>query len=183
MAKGQSATVPGNQQPPLPPTVLLEVLQDMVCDCHTDKAVNDSVPADPAETYCRRLGDAKHDCVDGKIEEHNKAGKKPGIGAESGWKPAIDPVTDMPVMEMIPGMRKAMRRAARAGSTWPDAVSFDSDGNPQQCFDFKFKCPTATYEGEPAWGDGQLEKQTRLTRAFGKNPKEFPPTKVPSTNC
>jgi hypothetical protein len=163
-------------QAPLPPLTAAEVLQKMVCDCDS------SISQKPGQN-CQDLGDEKHDCVDAKIKEHNAAGGKPRIGSEMGWQEYIDPLTDMPAVEMIPGARKKLPRRLRSGTKWPDAVSFDANGDPQQCFDFKFKCPTSTYAGAPAWGNGQEAKYRRLTRMWGKDPDKYPPTKISNTDC
>jgi hypothetical protein len=115
--------------------------------------------------------------------DHNGKGKKPTIGSERGW--AGNPP------EQLPYDRKKIprwRRKVLSGSDWPDAVSFDANHEPEQIFDFKFKCPSAKYKGDPAWGkksDGRSQEEAyrALTRKWGKDPEEFPPTKICNTNC
>lgn len=166
----------GQLEPAVPPMSAEEVLQEMVCECHA------STPQQPGES-CMSLGDRKHDCVDKAIQKHNQGGESPTIGAEMGWNEYEDPVTGMPMIEMLPFERKKMRRGQRRGTRWPDAVSFDSDGNPEQVFDFKFKCPGSKYSGPPTWSPGQEQKYRRLTRQWGKDPDVHPPTTIDNTDC
>ncbi|MFP4389692.1 MAG: DUF4150 domain-containing protein [Desulfococcaceae bacterium] len=174
------ASLPG-QTPPKPYTDTMtgppiksqERLQNMVCEC-------DKTEMKKGES-CMELGDRKHECVDQKIKDHNNAGKRPAIGNESGWSSDTPPV-------MIPFERKKTYQGTRKGTCWPDAVTFDSQGNPQQIFDFKFKCPTSDYLGPPGWGrrrDGtsQEDAYKDLTRRWGQDPNKYPPTILHNENC
>lgn len=150
-------------------------LQDMVCECEKEDEKK------PKETDCKKLGDRKHDCVDEKILDHNAKGKRPTLGNEAGWTGDRPPT-------MIPFERKKTFRSTRAGTDWPDAVSFDANHEPEQIFDFKFKCPSAKYKGPPPWGrkrDGRSQEDAYkdLTRRWGKDPNVTPPRKISNTNC
>jgi len=150
-----------------------KALQKMVCDCDKKKRK-------PGES-CRDLGTRKHDCVDEKIKEHNSKGKTPRLGNEAGWTSGRPP-------DMIPFSRSQTFQSVRAGTDWPDACSFDANGDPEQVFDFKFKCPPAKGKPMTPWGrksDGRSQEAAYrdLTRRWGKDPNQFPPTRVSNTNC
>ena len=184
MPPNTGATMTGENQADKSIPDAKDVLQEMVCEC--DKEITQ----EPGES-CMKLGDRKHDCVDKKIVEHNRNQLEPRLGAESGWNTRTPP-------EMIPFPRKyAMSKQSfkegllnsdRSGSCWPDAVTFDANGDPQQIYDFKFKCPSSQYQGPPGWGrrsDGtsQEDAYKNLTKRWGQNPKEHPPTIVHNENC
>lgn len=171
-----AADLAGNIDPGAPAQSAEEVLQELMCKCDSE------VEQKPGQS-CRDLGDEKHDCTDQKVREHNQAGKKPKLGSEMGWSEQEDIFTGETIVEMIPFARKRMRRSQRSGTRWPDAVSFDADDDPQQCFDFKFKCPSSKYEGPPAWGTGQEGRYRRLTRQWGSDPDQYPPTIISNTDC
>ena len=159
------------------PTDAQKVLQRMVCEC------NEEIPQKSGQS-CKSLGTEKHDCVDEKIKEHNSENNEPTIGNEAGWTEHEDHITGEIFVEMIGISRGSMRRRRQlSGTRWPDSVSFDSNGNPEQIFDFKFKCPSSTYPGMVPWGSGQKQKYRRLTHQWGKNPDDFPPTRVSNTDC
>jgi uncharacterized Zn-binding protein involved in type VI secretion len=160
------------EPPAIPPAD--EVLQKMVCDC--DK----NTPRKKGQS-CMQLGDEKHNCMERAIRDHNGANGKPRLGGEAGFTGETPPV-------MLPFDRKKTFASVRRGTDWPDAVSFDSKGDPEQIFDFKFKCPSSSYDGAPSWGRkrsgaSQLDAYTNLTRRFGKDPKVYPPTKLDNTEC
>lgn len=171
-----TADMMGTGGVPVPITAAEKALQKMVCKCDEEEDKKT-----PNETDCMALGDRKHACVDKKIQKHNEQGKKPTLGNEAGWTADTPPA-------MIPFERKKTFRSVRRGTDWPDAVSFDAAGDPEQIFDFKFKCPSSTYPGEPAWGrkrDGTSQKAAyeKLTRRWGKDPEKVPPRKISNTNC
>ena len=161
-----------------------DILQEMVCEC--DKEITQA----PGES-CMQLGDRKHNCVDKKIQQHNGQGKQPRLGCESGWTKGSPPqfiAMDRKFAMSKQTFKDALLRSDLSGSCWPDAVTFDANGDPQQIFDFKFKCPSAQYEGPPGWGkrsDGSSQKDAykNLTKRWGKNPNEHPPTIVHNENC
>ncbi|WP_245437028.1 DUF4150 domain-containing protein [Mesorhizobium helmanticense] len=174
----------GNANPAPGTNSTFDALKKMVCECDVDEKTISDVPKSPKSTYCRRLGDAKHDCVDKKIVDHNGQGKEPVIGAESGWK-KDDPFSENPATDMVGFSRKGSRQWQRSGSGWPDAVGMDENGDPQQCFDFKFKCKGTKKKGaKPTpWGKGQRRKQERITREFGSDPDKYPPIKICNIEC
>ncbi len=147
-----------------------EKLQKFICECEEEKTRGKG-------ESCKKFGDRKHDCVDKKIEKHNETAK-PGdmIGAEVGHKGT----------DILPFKRKQTWPSTRSGSKWPDACSFDANGDPYKFFEFKFKCPTAKYSGPPPWGRGQKAKYTKLTKRFGNDPskdKNCAPKKLDNTGC
>jgi hypothetical protein len=156
-------------------------LQKFICECEEEKTMGKG-------ESCKKFGDRKHDCVDKKIEKHNETAK-PGdmIGAERGYKDHL-PYDDSIVSatEALPFKRKQIWPSTRSGSKWPDACSFDANGDPYKFFEFKFKCPTAKYSGPPPWGKGQKEKYIKLTKRLGNDPskdKKCAPQKLDNTGC
>ena len=113
------------------------------------------------------------------------------MGCESGWTKDNPPqfiALDRKYAMSKQSFKDVLLKSDLSGSCWPDAVSFDANGDPEQIFDFKFKCPSAQYEGPPGWGrrsDGtsQEDAYKNLTKRWGKNPKESPPTIVHNENC
>jgi uncharacterized Zn-binding protein involved in type VI secretion len=170
-----TADLMGTAGVPVPITEAEIALQQMVCDCEAEDKQK------PPLKDCKKLGDRKHDCVDKKIVEHNRDNKQPRLGNEAGWTADRPPV-------MIPFERKKTFRSTRAGTDWPDAVSFDANGDPEQIFEFKFKCKSSKYKGAPPWGrkrDGRSQEDAYkdLTRRWGKDPNQTPPRKLSNTNC
>ena len=108
--------VPVSAAPPKP-------LQDICCEC--DKKVKPK----PGQK-CMSLGEEKHKCCEEKIKKHKGTSK---LGGERGYTKNGTPISGPRGPGNIP-----------KGSVWPDACTLDSDGNPDQFFDFKFSCPEGT---------------------------------------
>lgn len=171
-----SGTVPGNNQPPAPPPPLTaeELLKCIACNC--DAHVNSTQP----NLSCRRSGTVKHDCCECEIQQHRASGQPPSIDGEHGYNQG-------PPLTGVVGSRMANFFAGTlpAGSMWPDAAALDPNGNVSQFFDFKFKCSTAKYHGDPNWtvrgGISQGVRYNTLSQAL--NPNSNPPQVIHNQGC
>ena len=185
-----------NMEPGLSPLEIEKELQKCVCKANEKKKDDKNCTRQSADEeqcgLCRYLGIIKH-------ERANKCAKKiPRVEGEVGW---ADEMLGEPISPpaMVPLERGQMFRhgfkSFMGGIKWPDACRVEKIGDdilPSQFYDFKFKCPGATYDGLPPWGKakkkgelGQFEKYSLiLEKLRGKKYAEKnPPKKLDNTGC
>jgi uncharacterized Zn-binding protein involved in type VI secretion len=186
-----TADMAGVLQQPL--AVTESVLQDICCKC------DEEVKPGPYDD-CASLGAKKHACCEDKLM------KEKGIGGERGYKPDGSPFTNGPRAQ-LPGEDYWTFRRRIAGTTWPDAVALDTNGNPAKFYDFKFGCdkdvpvkmrrdgtPTTRKDGtailakgdsKPVIGPKQQAKYQRLAKQQGlmENGQPVEPQTISNKDC
>jgi hypothetical protein len=170
------------QVPVMPNASPEDFLKEIACRCDKKRANNYE---NGKRMSCRRAGEVKHECCEDALQRHAASGNPPKMAGEQGYYPRSG--------RRIPAPGRVARLAAGTlpgGSSWPDAASLNSQGQPTQFFDFKFKCKHAknTYPGPPTWNSnpssqGQLKKLLRICKKRNINPQTHPPTIVHNVGC
>ena len=145
------------------------LLQDIATACNEEVSPTDEKGQ---KKSCTKLGNEKHACCEGKIQEHrakNKPNGKPPVEGEQGYKRPQLGRDNRPVREADgswaapqptggprPNLGEAFAKGGSAvreafaklkGNCYPDAAIFNNDGS-KTFVDFKFPCPAGHPSGK-----------------------------------